>query len=322
MSGEKENKPIAKVSNFGWHVKEIVNEHISTNLPTEVQFFLLKGMSLYQRYDEPTYDQWKREYRDIVEPLISFPDKQRGAFEKVSWFIARCREEQGLDERKKIFRELVNFFETIPYHLPLTQDDKNKSNIFKKEVDSWVIIFEGERVMPKDCKGLHYIHHLIRNQGKVVSASDLRSIVNKAMTVNPANETLLKGEQLLAVSNMASTEKISDLKAIQDYQRRRKELKCEIAEYEEINSSVPEKCRAELEAIEDELGRCLAKNGTLRTIGSKIETDRKAVSYCIKEALKKIRKVDKSLTYNHLQRSINLGSEFSYLPEKQIDWQF
>lgn len=318
MPGTEKNESLIKGSDFDWDVKGIVNKHISADLPTEVQFFLLRGMNLYQKYDEPTYDQWKMEYRDIIEPLISFPDKKRGAFEKVSSFIVQCRAELDDIKRKENYQELINYFEAIPYHLPLTQDDKIKGNIFKKEVDSWVIIFEGERAMPKDCKGLRYIHHLIKNQGKGISASDLRSVVDKPMPVEHLYENSLKTEQGLTISNMASLETVGDNVAIKACKKKIKELKAEIAKCERDGTPRLEKDRAELEAVEDYLGKYLSKNGRLRRAGSKSDTDRKVVSADITRTLTKIKKSKN--TYRHLKAFINLGYECVYKPDQPVDW--
>ena len=320
MPGEEENRPLVKGDDFEWAIKDIVNEHIPANLPPDVQVFLLRGANLYQKYADPTANQWKSEYRDFVEPFISFPDKQRDAFEKVSWFIVQCREEQGLEERRQNYQNLIDYFVAIPYHLPLTQDGKIKTNVFKKEVDNWTIVFEGEQSIIKDCKGLHYIRHLIKNQGKVFSASDLRIIVDKTMPTDENKRVLFDGEPNFEACNMSSSETIVDRDAIQSYKKRRVELKAEMTKCERDGTPISDKDRAELEGIEDELRRCLTKDGKLRRKDGKAGQDRQSVGACIREVYEKLTKAKKSLTSSHFKNSINLGYSCSYRPEKPIVW--
>lgn len=111
-----------------------------------------------------------------------------------------------------------------------------------------------------------------------------------------------------------------DKKAKAQYQKRIKELQLEIEDAEAFNQIEKiEALREEYDAILDHLSQSLGLSGKTRKIGSTIEKARSAVTWRIRNAIKKI-DVEHPKLATHLSNSIKTGTFCSYRPEVNIDW--
>jgi hypothetical protein len=177
---------------------------------------------------------------------------------------------------------------------PLQQS--NSSFLLKGDV--WVLNYKNKSITLKDAKGYHDIHKLISQPLHEFHCLDLMDS---------------------AVDESNSTESI-DAKAKAQYISRIKELQADIDEAEEMNQS--EKIallRKEYDTILDLLSQALGMAGKTRKVGSTVEKARSAVTWRIRNAIKKIKSIHPELG-NHLSKSIKTGTHCTYNPELTVNW--
>lgn len=176
--------------------------------------------------------------------------------------------------------------------------NKIKKSVFVNNGDVWQISYSGAEAILKDVKGFHDIHKLLEHPNKDFHCMDL---MEAAVDENSKTETI-------------------DLKAKSQYQKRIKELQIEIDDAEVFNQIEKiEELREEYDAILDHLSQSLGLSGKTRKIGSTIEKARSAVTWRIRNAIKKIEPFHPKLA-THLSKSIKTGNFCSYRPEITIDW--
>ena len=77
--------------------------------------------------------------------------------------------------------------------------------------------------------------------------------------------------------------------------------------------------REEYDSLLDHLSKSLSLSGKTRKVGSTVEKARSAVTWRIRNAIKKIENVHPELG-NHLSKSIKTGTNCAYLPEVDVNW--
>ena len=123
-----------------------------------------------------------------------------------------------------------------------------------------------------------------------------------------------------AIIDESSQTKSIDSKAKSQYQKRLKELQTEIDDAEAFNQIEKiEVLREEYDSILEHLSQSLGLSGKTRKIGSTIEKARSAVTWRIRNAIKKLEPNHPKLA-KHLSKSIKTGTFCSYQPEVDIDW--
>lgn len=169
---------------------------------------------------------------------------------------------------------------------------------FQLKGDTWELNYKGSSTILKDAKGLHDIHKLLCFPLEDFHCLDLMGA---------------------AIDESNSIESI-DSKAKNQYLNRIKELQIDIDEAEEMNQiEKTAKLREEYDSILDYLSQSLGLTGKTRKIGSSVEKARSAITWRIRNAIKKIKSVHPELG-NHLSKSIMTGTYCSYKPEITIDW--
>jgi len=170
---------------------------------------------------------------------------------------------------------------------------------FIRNGDTWNLYYQGDRVMIRNMKGFFDIACLLKDPEKEFHCTELMGAV---LTRDGSIETM-------------------DNHAKNEYKRRLNELKQQIEDAEEIGlSNKLEILYAEYDQLIDYLSDSLGLGGKPRTLGSSIEKARTAVTWRIRNAIKKIEPLHPALA-KHLQHSIKTGTFCSYFPEIAINWE-
>ncbi len=175
---------------------------------------------------------------------------------------------------------------------------KVSSNSFYLNGNAWTISFKDASIILKDAKGLHDIYKLISQPNREFHCLDLMGS---------------------GIDERDNTSTI-DHKAKTAYHKRIKELQEDIADAEALNQTEAiGPLREEYDSILEHLSQSLGLSGKTRKVGSTIEKSRSAVTWRIRNSIKKIEKSHPELAI-HLSKSIKTGTYCNYSPEIQIDW--
>lgn len=193
--------------------------------------------------------------------------------------------------------EFVRSHKSIPKPVVKSSfEPLNSSFLFK--VDMWELNFKNKSITLKDAKGYHDIYKLISQPFHEYHCLDLMGS---------------------AIDESSSTESI-DAKAKADYINRIKDLNAAIDEAEEMNQLEKiSSLREEHDSLLEHLSNSLGLSGKTRKVGSTVEKARSAVTWRIRNAIKKIEKVHPELG-NHLSKSIKTGTNCIYHPELDVNW--
>lgn len=186
-------------------------------------------------------------------------------------------------------------------HIPSLSEDKSpksSSPSFFIQDGIWEIGYKNKTIMQKDAKGFHDIHKLLSQPQQEFHCLDLMNA-----GVDESN-------------SIASI----DSKANAQYLKRIKELQIEINDADELNQveKIP-MLREEYDAIIDHLSKSVGIGGKVRKMNSTVEKTRSAVTWRIRNTIKKIELIHPELS-NHLSKSIKTGIYCSYKPEITIHW--
>lgn len=117
------------------------------------------------------------------------------------------------------------------------------------------------------------------------------------------------------------SEIVIDQKAKAEYEKKIKKLLIQIEDAQEFNNIERiEKLQKEYDIIVDHLSASLGMGRKPRAKGSSVEKARSAITWRIRNAIKKIGSAHPKLAL-HLSKSINTGTFCSYKPEVHIDWE-
>jgi tetratricopeptide (TPR) repeat protein len=184
--------------------------------------------------------------------------------------------------------------------IALTTQSPNGESKFSKEGEVWHLSFAGKSTVIKDIKGLHDLARLLADPNKEYHCTEL-------MGASISNE---KGIAAL------------DDQSKKEYEDRIRHIQSEIAEAEAMNDlSQIERLQEEYDKILQHLTDSLGLAGKPREIGSSVEKCRSAVTWRIRQAIKKVENLHPDLG-NHLTHSIKTGTFCSYRPETLIQWAF
>jgi hypothetical protein len=170
-------------------------------------------------------------------------------------------------------------------------------NFFFCEHDWWQISYEGQSVRIADAKGINDIARLLSAPGEQIHCSDLMGTMVKMHGEFVIDDKTKKSykTKLLSLQEDLSLAEINN-----DYQQTATLQK----EYDEI-----------LQMLSNSMGL----NGRTRKSDDPIEKIRSAVTWRIRNSIKKIASIHPSLG-KHLSNSVKTGLFCSYRPEKNISW--
>ena len=203
----------------------------------------------------------------------------------------------------KVETNLEPFWEYIsgdsPVEYAVHADDKHTKGVFVRRGDMWELSFKNTKAIIKDAKGLHDLVKMLAEPGKEFHCSVLM-------------ESALENESGIEAS---------DARAKTDYQQKIRALQYEIGEAEAMNDQAKlTELQETYDRLLEHLSASMGLAGKSRTIGSAVEKARAAVTWRIRNAIKKIEKAHPSLG-KHLSVSVKTGTFCSYNPETAIHWQ-
>jgi TolB-like protein len=170
-------------------------------------------------------------------------------------------------------------------------------NFFFREHDGWQISYEGHSFRISDAKGINDIARLLWVPGEQIHCSELMGSMVR-----------MRGEQLF------------DEKAKKNYKAKLLSLQEDLSIAEVANDyQKSEMLQKEYDDILNMISSSIGLNGRSRKSDDPIEKVRSAVTWRIRNSIKKIASIHPSLG-KHLSNSIKTGLFCSYRPEKSISW--
>ena len=170
-------------------------------------------------------------------------------------------------------------------------------NQFTKKGELWTVSFDGKQVQLYDLKGYHDLARLLAEPAQTIHCTDLMGA-----------QVLEKGEEVF------------DEKAKTTYQKRIRQLQQDIEEAKTLaDNQRLEELQEEYDEIMDHVSRAVGKGGKARKVTGTVEKCRTAVTWRIRNALKKIAEVHPNLG-THLEASIKTGIFCEYSPEHKVKW--
>ena len=175
----------------------------------------------------------------------------------------------------------------------------NDAPKFRMEADIRHISFQGIVLQLPEMKGFGDMEELIRRSGEEVHCTELMG----------------------SISEDGESAEVMDMKTRQDCGNRIRELQLDLIEAEEANDSHrAEKIREELDPLIDHLAKAVGIGGKSRRLAAPAERARSAVTWRIRNAIKKIEAADQSIG-RHFKNSIRTGTFCSYEPEGSVSWE-
>ncbi len=176
---------------------------------------------------------------------------------------------------------------------------KTSGGAFRQSGEMWEMTFNGQSALLKDIKGCGDIALLLSKPEEEVHCMELMGAARESKQETP----------------------LIDDKAKKEYKSRLQDLREEISEAEHNNNLARvSELNIEYEELLAHLSSSLGLGGKSRKAGSATEKARSAVTWRIRNAIKKIEKAHPSLA-RHLSKSIRTGTTCSYSPETPINWE-
>jgi TolB-like protein/tetratricopeptide (TPR) repeat protein len=172
------------------------------------------------------------------------------------------------------------------------------SNRFVRQDGMWRMTFEGHTVQMPEVKGFIDIARLLAVPDIEVHCTELMG----------------------SPDSLSEPDPMLDEKARRAYETRIRDLRTEIGVAETMNDlGRAEKLNAELDQLTDHLSKSLGLGRRTRSLDADSDRARAAVTWRIRNAIRKIESVHPSLA-NHFSHAIRTGAFCSYNPEKDTLW--
>jgi TolB-like protein/tetratricopeptide (TPR) repeat protein len=173
------------------------------------------------------------------------------------------------------------------------------ANRFVKQDGLWRMTFDGHTVQMAEMKGFIDIARLLAVPENEIHCSALMGLPG----------------------SLSEPESLLDEKARRAYETRIRDLREEIGEAQAMNDlGRTEKLSAELDQLTDHLAGSLGLGRQSRKLDGDTDRARAAVTWRIRNAIRKIESVHPSLA-NHLSHTIRTGAFCSYAPENEMRWE-
>ncbi len=172
-----------------------------------------------------------------------------------------------------------------------------ETNVFRREGDYWLLVFEGRTVRVRDLKGMRYLAQLLAHPGREFHVVDL-----------VATET---GQQMA----LGDAGEMLDERAKSAYRRRLAEIEDDIEQARALEDAEREaQADAEREFLVRELARAVGLGGRERRAGSASERARSGVTRAVRQGIARIGEHHPQLG-EHLTRSVRTGTYCAYAPD-------
>jgi 7-cyano-7-deazaguanine synthase in queuosine biosynthesis len=174
----------------------------------------------------------------------------------------------------------------------------------------WEVVYDGEKAVFRDSKGMHYLAHLLNAPGTEMHVHTLMS------GARPGGVGSLSREDELHISN--DRYPVLDIAARRAYEDRARAIQNELQQ--DPATARREELLGELDVIATEMSKATAKGGTSRAFATDDEKARSAVSKAIYRALRHIEDELPSLGA-HLKAELSVGVSCIYHPRPLMRWQ-
>jgi hypothetical protein len=195
----------------------------------------------------------------------------------------------GLQNRPDV-RPISPADKTAPTH--------HQSNTFKQTNGLWQISYAGASVLLPEVKGFHDLARLMATPGTEVHCTQLMD----------------------SPDTMSEDAPVMDARALKSYEAHIRDLREAIGEAKAMNDLVRcEKLNAELDQLTEHISKALGMGRRTRKLNAAAERARSAVTWRIRNAIKKIEAAHPDLAL-HLTNSIRTGTFCCYEPETDQAW--
>ena len=170
--------------------------------------------------------------------------------------------------------------------------------VFRREEAFWVLAFEGLVVHLTEVKGFHDLATLLAQPHAPIHCLELAGRFAEPRGDDP----------------------LLDERARRKLSARARELQEEVDEAEALNDrGRAERARGQLDQLVAALSRALGLGGRSRRLGSGAERARSAVTWRIRNAIRKVAAAHPALG-RHLDHGVRTGTYCVYSAEKSVDW--
>ena len=171
-----------------------------------------------------------------------------------------------------------------------------ETNVFRREGDYWLVVFDGQTVRVRDLRGIRYLAQLLANPGREVHVLDL-----------VAGET----GQSMALGDAGA---MLDERAKSAYRRRLTEIDDDIEQARALEDAAREaQADAERDFLVRELARAVGLGGRARRATSASERARSGVTRAVRQGIARIGEHNPELG-EHLNQAIRTGTYCAYVP--------
>ena len=172
-----------------------------------------------------------------------------------------------------------------------------ETNVFRREGDYWLMVFDGQTVRVRDLRGIRYLAQLLANPGREVHVLDL-----------VAGET----GQSTALGDAGA---MLDERAKTAYRRRLTEIDDDIEQARALDDAAREaQADAERDFLVRELARAVGLGGRDRRATSASERARSGVTRAVRKGIAQIGEHNPELGA-HLDQAVRTGTYCAYVPD-------
>lgn len=267
-----------------------------THLATWVDFPAMVAAIYYYLGQYDKVQMYWNKYLDIFKTCINKGKKPTNE-EAVAWqkVVNPYKGKSNLEP----FWDFILGKSTTKVPTPQKLLDNESEGSFIDLGEVWELNYAGLKVTIKNCKGLHDIARLLKQPEKDFHC-----------------------ETLMGSSVEAKGTAMTDEKAIKAYKTKLKSLQADITDAEELGMvEKAEKFKDEFETLLLHIGKVTGLQGKIRTTGASHEKARAAVTWRIRNAIKKIDNLHPQMA-KHLSNAIKTGTFCTYSPETPHNWTF
>ena len=172
-----------------------------------------------------------------------------------------------------------------------------ETNVFRREGDYWLVVFDGRTVRVRDLKGIRYLAQLLAHPGREVHVLDL--------VAGETGQPMALGDAGVMLDERAKTA----------YRRRLAEIEDDIEQARALEDTVREaQADTERDFLVRELARAVGLGGRDRRATSASERARSGVTRAVRQGIARIGEHHPPLG-EHLAHSIRTGTHCAYVPD-------
>jgi tetratricopeptide (TPR) repeat protein len=185
-----------------------------------------------------------------------------------------------------------------PRAAPAPAPDGVRRAVFRKGGELWTLAFDGRAVQLTEAKGYHDLVELLARPDAPIHCLELAGRAGEARGDDP----------------------VLDIRARRELTARARELQEAIDEAEALGDPArAERAREELDRIVTAVSDALGLGGRSRRLGSAAERARTAVTWRIRNAIRKVATAHPALG-RHLENAVRTGTYCTYMPDRPVDW--